>query len=359
MIVYYLGIPGSGKTYASVDIIYNNFTDYDDAKKDLKKDYKSCFTNINEFKFEKCNNVYKFDYDLFYKQITELYTMYKDKKSDDELINKAKEFNLYKTLFVIDECHNFLAMADKVLIWWLTYHRHLYHDIILITQNLQLVNTKYKPLAEAFYKAKSSSLTLNSKYFNYMYYTESRLTKASFVSTKKVLKRQGVFDLYKSGDSVESKNVIMRFIYISVFLLIVFLFFGYLYVSSRASSDDKFNDNSPKQSNNLLQPQESDHNVSRSSLSQDDLFDVSSVVLVEFICTNDMCSYKDKYFDIKVLTYAKDYFYFHIINSRRSFASVYLSCSVDQKFLQFILGGTSDEVLYKDSSISLFGSGSK
>lgn len=332
MIIYYLGIPGSGKSYAGVDLIYNNFTDNDDAKKDLKKGYLSAYTNINDFKFDKCQNVYNFDYDVFYKQLSELHTMYKDKKSDDELIEKAKEFNIYKTLFVIDECHNYLSLPDKVLIWWLTYHRHLYHDIILITQNLQLVNAKFKPLAEAFYKAKSSSLTLNKKYFHYMYYTESRLTKASFVNTKKVLKRKGVFELYKSGDSVESKNVILRFIYIAIFMFLLLLVGGYYFISSSTSTTSIKNHSVHHIVN------DEDTNVSSDVVVPDSDFDASNVVLVVLTCTNDMCSYKNTYFDIKVLSYAKDKFYFHIINSRRMFASVKLSIAVDNSFLNFIQG---------------------
>lgn len=331
MIVYYLGIPGSGKSYAGVNLIYNNFTDNKDAKKDLKKGYLSAFTNINDFKFDKCKNVFNFEFNVFYRQISILYDMYKAKKNDDELIEKAKEYNLYKTLFVIDECHNFFSGQDKILIWWLTYHRHLYHDIILITQNLQLVNSKYKPLAEAFYKAKSSSLTLNKKFFNYMYYTDSRMTKSSYVNTIKVLKRKNVFELYKSGDSVESKNVVLRFIIISFMLFLLLLGLGYYFYNSMKPKNVVI-DNKKVISESLSKSKKEKNVVLDSD------FDASNVVLVVLTCTNDMCSYKNTYFDIKVLSYAKDKFYFHIINSRRMFASVKLSIAVDNSFLNFIQG---------------------
>ena len=233
MIVYYLGIPGSGKSYSGVNTIYNNFTDNKDAKRDLKKDYNNCYTNINEFKFDKCHDVYFFDFEVFYKQLEELHTMYKNKATDDALIEKAKEFNIYKTLFVLDECHQYFDVEKKVLVWWLTYHRHLYHDIILITQNLALVNSKYKPLAEAFYRAKPSSLTLNNKFFNYTYFTDSRMTKASRVNVKKVLKRKGVFELYHSGDSVDSKNVIKHFLLIALGLAVLLFALMYYFYGSK------------------------------------------------------------------------------------------------------------------------------
>jgi len=278
MISFYLGIPGSGKTYSAVNTIYNNFTDNEDAKRDLKKNYKNCYTNINEFRFDLCHDVYKLDYDELYSKITILYNLYHGKKeveklpdiellknvdkreltleqikllrgqreqilnaddekkssksSDKELIARAKELNIYKTLFVLDECHNFFDTDDKIKIWWLTYHRHLYHDIVLITQSLSLVALKYKPLAEAFYKAKPSSLTLDKRYFNYMYYTESRMSSASFVNTVKVKKRDSVFKLYHSGDTVKSKNVILHFILISVFFIVLLAIFGFYYFYS-------------------------------------------------------------------------------------------------------------------------------
>jgi len=282
MIVYYLGIPGSGKSYSGVNTIYDNFTNNEDAKKDLKKDYYNCYTNINEFKFDKCHHVYHLDFDELLEKLTILYNLAngieevskksdevidvvveekpkkkrgnvsskyideenknvevkkdskkkkvkKKKATDGELIAKAEELDIYRTLFVIDECHNFFDKQNKILVWWLTYHRHLYHDIILITQNLGLVHAKYKPLAEAFYRAKPNSLTLVSKYFNYTYFTDSRMTKASKVNTKKVLKRQGVFELYHSGDSVDSKNVIKHFLLIALGLTVLLFFLMYYF----------------------------------------------------------------------------------------------------------------------------------
>jgi len=184
MISYFLGIPGSGKTYYSVNVIYQNFlkdtSSLKKKKKELsfKKDYKYCYTNINELKFKKLKNTIKLDFDDFFKKLTLLHRMYSiDKASDKELIEKAKELKLYKILFVIDEAHNYFDVNKPVLVWWLTYHRHLYHDIFLITQNLSLINPKYKPLAERFYRAKPISLSFNKQYFYYKYFTESDSVK--------------------------------------------------------------------------------------------------------------------------------------------------------------------------------------
>jgi len=52
MISFFVGVPGSGKTYYAVDKIYNNFSNEQEVKKDKHK-YDVCYTNINEFEFEK------------------------------------------------------------------------------------------------------------------------------------------------------------------------------------------------------------------------------------------------------------------------------------------------------------------
>ena len=352
MIVYYLGLPGSGKSYSGVNTIYNNFSDNEDAKRDLKKDYQVCYTNINEFKFDKVKNVYPFDEDDIFKKLNTLYEMYKKKATDEELIEKCKEYNLYKALFVLDECHKYFDVERKFLVWWLTYHRHLYHDLILITQSLALVNSKYKPLAEAFFKAKSSSLTLNKKYFNYMYYTESRLTRASFVNTVKVKKRQSVFDLYKSGDSIESKNVIKHFLYISLFFLAligVFIFFFYDSKQKEIHHDK------------ASIPASSSHNsYKKSSYTSNEVeenTDYTDSVYMKLICDLEMCSYQDIYFDIKLIYFAQKNFNLEIINSRKVMNESMVSVVVDRSFISFLKGGENEDDSSKTiGDVNLFSS---
>lgn len=238
MISYFLGIPGSGKTYYSVAVIYENFAkEKKNLKFDvkLKKEYLYCYTNINELKYEKLMNVYPFDFDVFYNKINILYNMYKrDKATDSQLKEKAKELQLYSVLFVIDECHNFFSNYDIVIMWWMTYHRHIHHDIFLITQNLSLINVKYKPLAECYYKAKNLSLVLSNKKFIYTYYTDSRLSDKSKVRQIKLSKYQEVFDIYKSGDFIDSPNVILRFIKIALVLFIFLIIYMYYYFTSHS-----------------------------------------------------------------------------------------------------------------------------
>jgi len=301
MIVYYLGIPGSGKSYSGVNTIYDNFSTNKDAKKDLKKSYNNCYTNINEFKFDLVKNVFNFDFDVFTKQISILHDMYKDKKSDSELIEKAIEFKIFKTLFILDECHQFLDVERKILVWWLTYHRHLHHDIYLITQSLSLVNSKYKPLAESFYRAKSSSLTFNGSYFNYVWFTDSRLTQGSKVGVKKVKKRKEVFELYKSGDSVESKNIIKKFIIISLIFAVILFAIGYLFFYSK-NQEIKKETKSFNIEKNVIQSRQI-FNDTKTISHDEEIMDYSEQKFFILNCTFSICSNDD--IEFPLMLYSK------------------------------------------------------
>jgi len=209
MLLFITGVPGAGKTYKAVKHIYDNFSLDLENKSDL---YLFCYTNISNFNYKNVDERVKpLDFDDLKSKLTILYDFYKYKKYDDKsLIEEAKKLNLYKALFVIDEAHNFFQTKDDVLVWWLTYHRHLYQDIFLITQNLALIDRKYKPLAEYFYKAVPSSLRLNKKVFKYNVFIDSRMTKASKVKVEKINFDSNVIELYHSGDVVRSPNFILR-----------------------------------------------------------------------------------------------------------------------------------------------------
>lgn len=232
MVTFLTGVPGSGKSYKAVFTIFNNFSDNEKAKKDLKKDFLNCYTNINEFKFDLVDNVFLLDMDDLKSKLKQLHKLYKSKANDEELIAKCKEFEIYKSLFVIDEAHNYFDNNDPVLIWWLSYHRHLYQDIMLITQNLSLIFSKYKSFSEFFYRAKSTTVSLDRNTFKYDVYINSRLAMNAKSHTEKLPKLQDVFELYQSGDSVGAPNILLRFYLFSAFFIFFVVVMAYFYFSS-------------------------------------------------------------------------------------------------------------------------------
>lgn len=243
-ITYYTGIPRSGKSLKAVAKIYHTFVKPDLTKLDLylikkgmKKPfvnpYENCYTNINQFDFSISDKILKFDFDDIYLKLTILHALYMDKKTDDELIEKSKELNIFKSLFVLDEAHNFLKKKDDpVLVWWFTYHGHLYQDIILITQDLKLVNDEYKRTAEYFFKAVPQRLRLSKNVFKYRQFSSYQMYQKDLISTDSLKVIPEYYSLYVSGDSPKSKSIIHKYLYILLFFLLLFPFVLYRFYNN-------------------------------------------------------------------------------------------------------------------------------
>jgi len=295
MIEYDLGVPGSGKTYKAVYSLYSNFGINSKLKdsKFVHNDVDFAYTNINELKLDSFDEgtIKKLDWDLFYDNLTTLHAHYKDKKTDSELIELAKNYDLFRCLIVIDECHNYLDRNDVVLIWWLSYHRHLHHQIYLITQNLALVYSKYKSFSEFFYLAKPSSLRLFKNTMSYSQFTNSRLSQASKGGTIKIPFVKEIFDSYHSGANQQSQNLIKKFILIAISFFI-FLIFVLTIIQSYWTKDIEPNDteNVTLTENPILETP-INSNINQETLKvidpvQDDL------KLFKFNCFSNMCYYQ-------------------------------------------------------------------
>lgn len=234
-ITYCVGNPGSGKSYFAAYKIWENFHDLNKTKETYEKKFDNCYTNINQFKFDEFDNVIKFDFEKIKEHLTTLYTMYSNKQTDEELILYCEDNNLFNSYFVLDEIHNiFKNKDDDVLIWWLTYHRHLHHELLLITQDLSLVHNEYKRIAEFFYKAVDSGKRLFSKKFKYIQFSNYRMYQNSIIKGGGISLefKQEIFNLYHSGNSGSTKSFVRKYVYIAlVFLIISFLGF-YIFLNS-------------------------------------------------------------------------------------------------------------------------------
>lgn len=304
MITYIVGNPGSGKSYFAVYklwymFIYKPKPDKGFLSKIFKpklpeNKYLYAYTNINEFKFELDERLLKFDYDEVYANLAKLYNAYKiEKKTDKELIELAKEMRLYKVLFVVDEIHNyFKAKEDPVLVWWVTYHRHLYQDLYFITQDLSLVNNEYKRVAEKFYRAIDSSKRLFSKRFKYAYFTSYKMYQSDRVNNFNINLpfNQEVFNLYHSGQDSKSKSVVKFFMVAGLIItLITILSFIYVLNTTFAVPDEYANTPSKD-----LTPQVSAASPKASlpanASKSDGSIDVAYIY--EIVCVADSCRFK-------------------------------------------------------------------
>lgn len=308
MITYIVGNPGSGKSYFAVYKLWYMFIyKPKPAKGFLGKIFKPklpenkylyAYTNINEFKFELDERLLKFDYDEVYANLSKLYNAYKvEKKTDKELIELAKEMRLYKVLFVVDEIHNyFKAKEDSVLVWWVTYHRHLYQDLYFITQDLSLVNNEYKRVAEKFYRAIDSSKRLFSKRFKYAYFTSYKMYQSDRVNNFNINLpfNQEVFNLYHSGQDSKSKSVVKFFMVAGLIItLITILSFIYVLNTTFAAPDEYATTPSENLTPKISSVPATSSRVSKPAyLVKPDDDPLESVYIYEIVCVADSCRFK-------------------------------------------------------------------
>ena len=311
-ITYYTGIPRSGKTLKAVSLIYETFvapkipkTSFLDKaieKSGLSKEkeniYQVCYTNINQFNFDIDDRIKKLDFDDLMAKLGLLHSMIlaknsDDKNSDAELIEKAREFNLLNALFVIDEAHNFFNKKDDVLTWWLSYHGHIYHDIILITQHLSLILKDYTQFTEYFYKAIPQRFRFSKNTFKYIEYSGRELYKNQKLGVISLKVKPEYFNLYVSGSQKKDKPIIYKYIILLIFLILIALFSFYRFTSS-INEINPNEANEPKEIQNLTNTnQENQNNLENkenniSSLNQDNL------KLFKFSCFENFCYYKNQ-----------------------------------------------------------------
>ncbi len=247
MVFFLTGVPGSGKTYYLVDYAEKQINKVD--KKTNEKLYLQVVHNISGYK-----NGFYVDFETDYlPKIIELNAYYmsikKDINKDDLLIKKAEDLGLYKILLIVDECHlyfiNDFSEKGKVryyaLLWFISYHRHLYIDIVLATQNLSLVDYKFKAFAEYFVKAIPASMRFNinpfsAPKFTYNYFPDSKMWNETKYKTEKIMAEKKIFDLYTSGDAVKKQKVYLQTLGLIALSLLAMAFLWFLFQRSFVSA---------------------------------------------------------------------------------------------------------------------------
>ena len=328
MITYLVGNPGSGKTYYAVFMIYQLFL-FEPKKTFLTKfvkpkekpGYSYCYTNINEFKFELSDKFKKFDFDEFYLGLRNLYALYKTGATDNEVNEKAKELNLYGCVFFLDECHNFFKnKKDEILVWWLTYHRHLYQDIYLITQDLTLVNNEYKRIAEKFYWAVDSSRRLFLKKCRYEVYASFRLYKKDRLEIINIPFLEEVFNLYHSGQSSDKKSFVRFYFLLAVLVFIFLLLYFYFIVMSMFEVEKPDDENIPTDDKIHVSASQTPASSSLfydNKKPKDNNIELPEIYVYNISCLNNNCHFDDDYrlYPFSLITYISStykplYFYF-------------------------------------------------
>lgn len=297
MLTLLTGTPGSGKTLYAID----NIIKIANNEAPEFKYIQNVYTNISGFKFEKFEgNKVSFErlsFDLFYEQLKELFAIYCENEGQDNLDVLlqlyCKEKDILNTYFIIDEAHHYFDNQDKVKNWWFTYHRHLNHEILLITQNKSLINVQYRNIPEIFIKAQPRSKAISENVLRFFLYTEYRMTQK--FATTEITVNKSYFDLYKSGNKSSQKRVGLKYIYsffVMVFLLL--FFFGFLIYKMYFSTPTPIKDTNQVsqtkiQDNNTIPVPQNTIPVSQSIIKTNEL-DLSKLKYMQLTC-----SYKFNY----------------------------------------------------------------
>lgn len=221
----YIGLQGSGKTLKAVNKLYDNFIN---PKTKDKSEYDYALTNINEFDFSKSDKINKLDFDDLYNKLVELYNISVVlKKSDTELNLKAKEYNLFNCLIIVDEAPHYLTKEkDIVLLWWIEYHRHMHQDIILITPNKARFRTEYRNSIHYFCKSVSAKYRIRKSIYRYAVFSNYNMNKDDFEHYESFKVKPELFNLYVSGKSINGTPVIYYYLSAVIIILTLLGFFS-------------------------------------------------------------------------------------------------------------------------------------
>ena len=213
------GVPGSGKSFYMVNYLETNYFKWD----------------------ENLDNYVPKDPNLTL--VTNLENLKLPHQSLDEWIEKSglkvEEFFTWeyqekiqkkypRLVYCIDECqrHFNIQLKDQKVFFYFQKHRHLGHDVFLLTQSPKLLATSIRELVEIEIHALPRSIS----FFGFIYNI-----KASGINIgRKFLKKKGkIFALYSSfkvAESEKTKNPIIKQIIIAACIV---MFFGYLMSQSK------------------------------------------------------------------------------------------------------------------------------
>ena len=187
------GVPGSGKTYYAVrHLAENYFERQQDGRYELIKPC-TIITNIDSFQPEHVS----------LQAACKEAGGYKEFFTEEYQRQYSAQFE-HQIIYLIDEAQKLFRKNARDLNDVFTYfelHRHLGHDIYLITQNAKKLPTDLVVLTEYIIEAAPRSRSVIGEF------------KYKWLSDGEVLKREGfrpdagVFALYKSMDVAESEKI--------------------------------------------------------------------------------------------------------------------------------------------------------
>jgi zona occludens toxin (predicted ATPase) len=191
MINLITGVPGSGKTYLAINILINEFFQWDklEQRYKLKDDSITIITNIDGLQLE-----HKPLADILAKHVS--FDQFFTVDYQDKLHQKYKNI-----VYIIDECQQYIPRRfnNRDTVYYFDYHRHYGDTIYLITQDIFKITKDISSLCEFEYRACKTSFSVAGE-FRYL------IKSGGQIFDRKVCRRQKkIFDLYKSFNGKDQK----------------------------------------------------------------------------------------------------------------------------------------------------------
>lgn len=148
MIICFEGTPGSGKSYEAIKKVLDNlklgrtvYTNIDGLDEGICREHIKSYTGLDD---------YEIGTRLVFVPYHKIYDFYNVNKSG--------------ILFVIDEVHKYYGArewqkdSNKAFANWASTHRKQGHDVVLVTQNLEKVDSHIRSLVEWTYRYKKLNM---------------------------------------------------------------------------------------------------------------------------------------------------------------------------------------------------------
>lgn len=211
------GVPGSGKTYYAVRHLAKHYCQQTEDGTYYLKDDVTVFTNIDSFKPDH----------------HDLAEAVRKAGGADEFFNLENQRALTESIggqiiYIIDEAQRYWRKGDRghhQAYEYFELHRHLGHDIYLVTQNARKLPGDLVCLAEYLIDAAPRTRSMIGE-MKYKWLSDGEIIKREAWKPE-----QAIFDLYKSmdmGEAEKTTNPVIRTV-VSVFVVVFFIVGGGLW----------------------------------------------------------------------------------------------------------------------------------
>lgn len=270
MIVFFVGTPGSGKSYEAVKKIVDNLkmgrvvcTNIDGMDQPKAQEYIKNLVGLSDYQFNKLFRFLRIDHT---NEIDEVRNFWKTEKvlqpvtafdpgNDifEDIVNEVEECICPPgSLIVIDEAHKFFNARDwqdknnRELADWASTHRHMGYDLVLITQDIGKVEKQVRSLTEWTYffrKVNFFGSAVKNKYLCYSYSGDDHNGTPLSKNTRTY--EASIFPCYQSYSTKDAKevgfmshsNILKHPVFYAIPVLLAFVLYMFFAKSSFARGD--------------------------------------------------------------------------------------------------------------------------